>query len=226
MEYPIGMLEFMAGTDAYNAGTTGRPIEKAMRAVTVKAHFSHDGKGTLHPVKAHVRWVQQVEFEIIEARRVAQTHEAILKLRDGNRRPPYITTMHMRLGAIGLTYDRLWHIIDQRKKAGQDVDACIKGIAECIVRGGLKAEPTGTSGDTGPVKGETPAKKKREHPPQIWATHGKHQVTLNPFWDDPSLPTDKVATWIVSGYEMTDDRPEKTAEAKDIQIEITNPETK
>jgi len=214
MEFPIGLLEFMAASDAYHAETSGRPIAKAMRAVTVQAHFSHDGKGALHPVKAHVRWVQQGEYEITQARRIQQTHDAIIKLQKGKGKPPFITTMHMRIGPIGIEYERLEHIIRERKAHGQDLDACLKGIAECVVAGDLKIEPPGKD-------------NKRDTKPQIWATSGRHQVTLSPFYDKKGLPTERVPVWVVSGYETGPGRLTKTSEAADLEVQIQNqPETK
>lgn len=186
-----------------------RPIEKALRGITVSAHFSHDGHGGLHPVKAHVRWVDQKEFTETEARRIEGTHKAIIALRDGGGKPPYLTTNHMRLGPVGITYARLQHIVENRKKRGQDVEACLKGIAECLVAGGLKVEP--------PTKDN-----KRDNTPQIWATHGSHQVTLTPFWDEKGLPTSKVPTWVVTAYEMEPFRVQETREAKDVEIRIEN----
>jgi len=210
MEPPSGYLLWHLLTDAFNAVTSGRPIEKAQRAVTVRAHFSHDGKGGLHPVKASVRWVDQAAFAQLEDQRVKATYAAILQLQKGKGHPPYMTTKHMRLGPIGLEYERLEHIIDQRAKRGQDLAACMRGMAECLVRGDLKVEPPGKDN------------RRPSTTPQIWATSGKHQVTLSPFYDNPALPTDTVPTWVVSGYEMEAARPTETAEAKSVVIEIQN----
>lgn len=204
-----GFLAWMAATDAYQGATGPRPIEKAMRTITVRAHFSHDGHGGLHPVRAYVEQVDQQTYEKTVKERVASAHAAILKLRAGKGRPPFATFKgHVSLGPIGLTYSRLEHIIQQREKRGQDVDACLKGMAEALIHGRAKAEPSGKD-------------NRREHTPQIWLTHGDHQVTLAPFWDEKGLPTSTVPAWIVSGYQMTDDRKQEEQSAKEVVVQRT-----
>jgi hypothetical protein len=156
--------------------------------------------------------VEPSEFDQTQATRVTKTKAAIAALRAGGGKPPYLTTMHMRLGPIGLTFARLQHIIRERVAKGQDVQSALDGIAECMVHGDPRKEP--------PIKDN-----KRHTGPQIWATSGKHQVTLSPFWEEEGLPTDKVPTWVVTGYEMAGNRPEETREAAPVEIQIQNPNT-
>jgi hypothetical protein len=186
---------------------TAKGIMEALRAITIKAHFTHDPHGGLHPVKTHVRWVHPSEYEQTQSSRVQKTLEAIKKLRDGNGKPPYLTTMHMRLGKIGLSYARLSHIIENREKRGQNVDECLEGIAACLVYGDPKKEPITKD-------------NKRESTPQIWVTVGKHQVTLSPFWESPD--SNAASSWVVSGYEITETRQEETKNADPVAFEIQN----
>jgi hypothetical protein len=184
---------------------TAKGVMEALRAITVNAHFTHDPHGGLHPVKTHVRWVHQSEYEQTQATRVQKTLEAIKKLRDGNGKPPYATIMHMKLGKIGLSYKQLKHILHQREALGQNIDVCFQGMADCLIHGDLKIEPSAR--------------------PQIWASYGKHQVCLMPFYEhdkkSKDFPDD--IPWVVTGYEMDEYREQKTKNAKSLEIQILTP---
>ncbi len=160
-------------------------------------------------MKAYVRWVDHAEYLATETRRVKQTQEAIRVLRDGNGKPPFITSMHMRLGSIGLTFERMQHIIAAREAKDQDVKACLEAMAEAIVHGTTHREPPGKD-------------NKRVHAPQIWLTHGNHQVTISPFWEQRGIPNTKTPAWVVTGYEMQAGRPEETTAADPVDIQILN----
>jgi hypothetical protein len=186
-----------------------------LKTVPVKASFQHRN-GALVEIRRYLREVnitddhQQETW--IEGQKL-RIQKRLVALLAGGGHPPDDDDLgaNVHLGRLAITYDQAKHIWDQRMAAHQKdpkghphPSKVLADIAEAAVMGKPSLDPTvAQSGATCD---------------RIWLTHGKHLVTVTPFWGyhagDKQGASDRL--WLVSGYQMDPVREQqaKTAQRK------------
>ena len=190
-----------------------RGIAKSLKTVPIGASFQHRN-GALVEIHRHLRHINVVGDHEHAAWAEAQklrVRSRLKALLQGGGEPPADDDLgsNIHLGKLAITYEQAKHIWTQRMAAHQQDPAkhphpsqVLADIAEAAVMGEPTLDPTvAQSGDTCD---------------RIWLTHGKHLVTVTPFWGykrgDKTGTSDRL--WMVSGYQMDAPREEQAKAAR------------